>query len=81
MANGDGAGIRLNKPVTYTDSNGYTKAAVITGTRSSIAEGTNVSRPEKGNAHLRILHPTDKTRDYVRENVPQGEGPRTFSVA
>lgn len=81
MANGNGRGISLRKLVTYTDSNGYMKTAVITGTRDSIAEGTDVPQPDKGCAHLQILHPTDPKRNYARPNVPMGEGPRTFSVA
>lgn len=81
MANGNGPGIRLNKPVTYTDGNGFQKAAVIVGTRDSVKEGTDVARPEKGHAHLRVLSPAGKNRDYDRQNVPLGEGPRTFNVA
>lgn len=79
MANGNGSGIRLNKPVVYTDGNGYKKAAMIIGTRDSIQPGTEVERPKKGFAHLKITSPTGK--EYVRPNIPLGEGPRSFSLS
>lgn len=81
MANGNGTGIKApGQPVVYRDGAGLEKAAIITGTWGSIKKGTDVTQPAKGSAHLRILHPTKKDRDYVRENVSLGEGPRTFSL-
>lgn len=67
--------------VLYTDSNGYEKPALITGTRKSIQEGTQVPRPDKGHANLFIISPLDpKSRNYTRNNIPMGEGPRTFRL-
>lgn len=67
---------RLGARVVYTDGQGFEKLGFVTGTRESIAKGTAVQRPDKGSVHLHVISPTGKT--YDRQNVPQGEGPRTF---
>lgn len=68
----------LGDRVQYTDGQGFTKLAFITGTRKSIAKGTEVARPEKDQAHLLVISPTGK--QYPRESIPFGEGPRTFTT-
>ena len=58
--------------VRYTDSNGFEKPAVITGTRKSVQKGTEVPRPERGCANLAIFSPLTG-KQYTRTNIPQGE--------
>jgi hypothetical protein len=64
---------KLGQRVQYTDGNGYTKAAQITGTRESIKAGTDVVRPEEGAANLRVISPKGKDGDYDRTNVAFSE--------
>lgn len=71
---------KLNKRVTYTDRNGFQKAALVVGTRDSIQKGTDLERPDKGCAHLKVFSPAGGG-DYYRPNVPEGDGPGTFTVA
>lgn len=71
--------LKLARRVTYRDGSGYEKAAMVIGTRSSIQDGTEVQRPDEGNANLLIFKPgTGET--YTRFNVPQGEGSNSFSL-
>jgi hypothetical protein len=68
--------------VQYTDGNGYAKLAFVTGTRKTVQKGTGVTRPEKGHANLLVvspLKPGDPSKWYTRDNVPQGDGPRTWA--
>jgi hypothetical protein len=74
---GDARGLRLGRGVTYRDSQGFEKAALVVGTRKSIREDGQAQRPEKGTAHLLILSVTGNR--YVRHSVPEGEGPNTFT--
>lgn len=65
--------------VSYTDSNGFVKPAVIIGTRKSTQKGTQVPRPDKGNANLCVISPLDPIkRSYLRHNISEGTGPRQF---
>ena len=72
------AKVRLGDTVRYTDGAGFEKAALVVGTRRSVQDGTAIKRPEKGSANLRIYSPSGQV--YTRENVPQGDGPRTFAL-
>ncbi len=69
---------KLGKRVLYRDSQGFEKLAFVTATRSTVAKGTGVARPDKGSVHLHIISPTGK--QYDRTNVPQGDGPRSYSL-
>ncbi len=71
------ANFKLGSRVVYIDGDGFEKIAEVVGTRESVQDGGKATRPEKGSAHLLIKSPTGKT--YFRENVPFGEGPRTFA--
>lgn len=71
---------KLNKRVIYTDGNGFQKSALVVGTRDSIQPGTDLERPDKGSAHLKVFSPAGGA-DYYRPNVPEGDGPRTFTVS
>ncbi len=72
--------LKLGQRVVYTDSQGFTKLAFVTGTRKTVSKDGSVPRPEKGQAHLFIVAPTGKT--YHKHNVPlveeAGEA-RTFA--
>jgi hypothetical protein len=71
--------LRLARGVTYRDAQGFEKAAKVIGTRASIKDGTDVTRPDEGNANLKVYSPkTGET--YIRTNVPPGEGPNSFSL-
>lgn len=75
-------GIKLGRPVVYTSHDGFNKAGVIVGTRKSVAKGTAVARPERDQAHIKVLSPTGK--DYNRTNVQLGDEagqPGTFVLA
>lgn len=68
--------VRLGDTVVYTDRQGFEKAALVVGTRKSIRADGMATRPDKGTAHLEIHSVTGN--HYVRQAVPQGEGPGTF---
>ena len=72
---------RLGEIVTYRDSRGYEKAALVVGTQASIkAEGPENDGTEAvkdGAVHLTVFGPTGHR--YTRHNVPEGDGPNTFS--
>ncbi len=69
--------IKLGKRVKYTDGDGYEKLAFVTGTRDSVRKDGTAVRPDKNAANLLVVSPTGK--QYHRENIPAGAGPRTFS--
>lgn len=69
-------GITVSRPVIYTDGDGFEKAALITGTHESVKPGTGAVRPDEGAANIRVFSPTGK--DYPRENIKFGTGPRTI---
>lgn len=72
------AKVRLGA-VEYTSKDGFTKLALVIGTRKSTAKETGVTRPEKGNANLLVFSPkSGEGKTYTRWNVPQGEGPGTW---
>ena len=74
-----GKSLKLARRATYRDASGFETAAIVIGTNESVKDGTDVQRPEPGNANLLIFKPkTGET--YVRFNVKQGDGPRTFSI-
>ena len=61
--------------VEYTDGNGYTKPALVIGTRKSVQKGqTVVPRPDRGNKNLLVFSPKDG-HTYVRTNIPQADEP------
>ena len=70
--------IALGTPVEYRDSNGRRKAALIVGTAESIDEGSSIEVPDEGHAHLAVFSPTGSR--YMSLNIPEGEGPHTFTV-
>jgi hypothetical protein len=70
--------LKLGSRVAYTDGNGFTKLGFVTGTPDSVKAGTGVSVPEEGAAHIYVVSPTGKV--YHRENIPAGDGPRTFAL-
>ncbi len=70
--------IKLGARVRYVDGDGFEKLAFVTGTRDTIRKDGSVARPDKGAAHLLVVSPTGK--QYARENIPQGDGPRCFSA-
>ena len=69
--------VRLGDFVNYTSTDGFTKLALVIGTRKSVAKDTALARPEKGSAHLKVFSPTGQV--YDRQSIPQGEGPGTFA--
>lgn len=70
----------LGSAVTYRDSDGRVKAAIVTATPASI-EGTDskagISAPAAGRAHLAVFSFTGST--YPKHDVPVGDGPLTFT--
>ncbi len=71
--------LKLARRATYRDASGFQKAAIVIGTHDSVSEGTDVTRPEEGNANL-LIFKAGNGETYVRTNVQQGDGPRTFSL-
>lgn len=67
---------RLGQSVTYFDSNGRQKAALVIGTTESTQNGS-VESPEEGHAHLTIFNPSGNryTRMDVREASEDEESP------
>lgn len=72
---------RLGEIVTYRDSRGYAKAALVVGTQASIQadgpENDGTEAVQDGAVHLTVFGPTGNR--YTRHNVPEGDGPNTFS--
>ncbi len=68
----------LGKAVIYTDGNGYQKAALVIGTPDSVQDGTEIERPGDGSVLLKVFSPSGQ--DYIRNNVTEGEGPRTYAT-
>lgn len=69
---------KLGTAVEYRDGNGRRKAAFVVGTPETIDPGTDVEAPESGAVHLVVFSPTGAR--YMSYNIPEGEGPHTFSV-
>jgi len=57
--------------VTYTDSKGHAKPALVTATPESITEGTSLPGLNEGQAHLIVFSPSGRT--YTKFNVPSAE--------
>ena len=53
--------------VTYIDSKGHSKPALITGTPESVQDGTELPVPSEGQLHLMIFSPISI---YPRFSVP-----------
>ncbi len=68
----------LSKGVIYRDASGFEKAATVIGTHESIQAGTDVTRPAEGRANL-LIFKAGSGETYVRTNIAEGDGPRTFS--
>lgn len=72
----------LGSNVTYTDTDGRTKAAIITATVKSLPDTdqkSGIPAPEPGHVHLHVFSFTG--HQYAKYNVPLGEGPGTFSAS
>ena len=72
------AKLKLGKRVEYRDADGFRKLEFITGTAETVKSGGSVPVPGKDEAHLHIVSPTGK--QYDRQSVRLGDGPRTFSL-
>ena len=73
--------LRLGQSVEYRDSEGRLKAAIVTATPESIDGRDNqsgVTAPAAGCAHLTVFSFTGGV--YTRHDIPEGDGPRTFTV-
>lgn len=63
--------IKLGQAVTYIDSKGHEKAAIVIGTPESVVEGTSLSPLEDGQLNLFVIAP--HRGPYNRLNVPSAE--------
>ncbi len=68
----------LGKSVIYTDAQGFQKPALVLGTPDSIQSDTDIEVPNDGTALLKVFSPSGK--DYTRNHIPEGVGPRTYAV-
>jgi hypothetical protein len=70
--------LKLGRRVEYRDGAGFRKLGIVTGTAETVTKGTGVTVPGQGNAHILVISPTGK--QYHREDVPAGAGPRTYTL-
>lgn len=70
--------LKLGRRVEYRDGSGFKKLAFVTATADTVQAGTDVPVPGENQAHLKVISPTGK--EYNRQSVPMGDGPRTFSL-
>ena len=66
----------------YRDRHGRIKPALVTGTTETIREvdaiASGLGIPAPGNVHLLVFSPSGSA--YAKYDIPQGEGPSTWSI-
>lgn len=59
---------KIGQFVTYTDTKGHSKPALVTATPESLTEGTNLPELSDTQLHLVVFSPSGNI--YPRQNVP-----------
>jgi hypothetical protein len=80
MSTATASKVEVGQLVTYFDTQGKPKSATVVLTPASKHPAGSLDAPAEGTANLRIHSPAGPGRDYLREEIAEGTGPRTFTT-